>query len=140
LSTKLSRRFEGHSPDRANRTFSRIVFSLLGHRTLQLNSKIWTELSLQISLCTPRNRESIAHPFRACLCAVISPSALISTKYEIILPLCDLLYPRASPLIFVRSTSSSKGIRRALLHLLGWPIEAGHFTVIALGISRIILG
>jgi hypothetical protein len=61
---------------------------------------------------------------------MISPSALISTKYEIILPLCGLLYPRTSPLIFVRSTSSIKFIRSALLNEFDWPIEAGHFTVI----------
>jgi hypothetical protein len=50
---------------------------------------------------------------------VISRPALTSTKYEIILPVCGLLYPRTSPFIFVRSTSSGKCIRCALFNLLG---------------------
>jgi hypothetical protein len=55
----------------------------------------------------------------------------LSLEHQLILPLCGILYPRTYPLIFVRSASSSECIRCALFNLLGWQIEAGHFTVIA---------
>jgi hypothetical protein len=40
-----------------NWTFSRVIFFLLGHHTgtLQMNFKVCSELSLQISLCIPRH-------------------------------------------------------------------------------------
>jgi hypothetical protein len=55
-----------------------------------MNFKVLTELHWQISFWIPRNLEFLAHYF----------------QHEIILS-CVILYPRTSPMIFVRSTSSS---------------------------------
>jgi hypothetical protein len=45
-----------------------------------MTSKVWSELSLQVSLCIPHNLLFIAHSFRATLFGVLSPSVLTSTR------------------------------------------------------------
>jgi hypothetical protein len=54
----------------------------------------------------------------------------LSLQHEVILSLCGLLYSRTFAFISVRSTPSSKSVPCAHFNFLGWPIDAGHFTVL----------